>query len=322
VANGTLKNSVDVSTATKSGNDYTVGSGNITVTSAGYYCFTATWAGDTNYKPVSPATVFQDDGTNECLQITPVSPALHTQVSNAGPSSPGTTIHDTVTFDTAPATPSNGTFGTITFSVYGPFQTSTATCTGTPTTSTATVQAGVTSYNSSDFSPTAPGYYFWTASYAPGTGDVNNTSITASCGEANEAYQVQKLQPSIDTAQKYVLHDEVTITVASSSAGALAGHVRFRLYNNATCSTTSPNALLYDSDTPHPGGIAVTVAANGLTATASSDNVNVNATASHLSWLVQYTSTNTGHFGVQSSCDVENSAVTINNGTTQTTTFP
>jgi hypothetical protein len=180
----------------------------------------------------------------------------------------------------------------------------------------------VTSYNSSDFSPTAPGYYFWTASYAPGTGDVNNTSITASCGEANEAYQVQKLQPSIDTAQKYVLHDEVTITVASSSAGALAGHVRFRLYNNATCSTTSPNALLYDSDTPHPGGIAVTVAANGLTATASSDNVNVNATASHLSWLVQYTSTNTGHFGVQSSCDVENSAVTINNGTTQTTTFP
>src|SRR5919197_4245888 len=242
VANGTLKAQVAPSTATKNGNVYTVQSGDITVTAAGYYCFTATWAGDTNYKPLAPATVFQDDGTNECLQITPVNPALHTQVSNAGPSNPGTTMHDTVIFDTAPAHPSNGSFGTITFTVYGPVATNTPTCTTQAAQSTATVQDGVTSYNSADFSPTAPGFYFWRASYAPASGDVNNTSAgPTGCGDANETYQVQKLQPSIATAQKYVLHDEATITVGSNSAGALAGTVRFRLYNNATCDTTAPN---------------------------------------------------------------------------------
>jgi hypothetical protein len=48
----------------------------------------------------------------------------------------------------------------------------------------------------------------------------------------------------------------------------------------------------------------------------------ITATQANLSWLVQYTSTNPSHKGVQSACHNENSSLTIDNGSTSTTTFP
>ena len=47
----------------------------------------------------------------------------------------------------------------------------------------------------------------------------------------------------MDTAQRFVPNDSATVTVASG-AGNLAGSVRFRLYDNATC--TPSNTTLYD----------------------------------------------------------------------------
>jgi hypothetical protein len=298
-ASGTLKNSVSTSTATKVGNNYTVLSGDITVTSAGYYCFTATWAGDDNYHPIAPATVFQDDGTNECLQITPVTPALHTQVSNAGPITPGTTVHDTMTFDTAPATPSNGVFGTITFKVYGPFPTSTPTCTGTATTSTATVVSGTLSYNSADFSPSDPGFYNWTAEYAPGTGDVNNVAVAASCGADNEQIQVQQFNPSLTTAQTVTIKDSATITV--SGGGPLAGSAHFQPFSDSSC--TAGNELAAVQDVPVAGASPQTVSTTPMTIT---------TTTPVIYWKVSYTSTNNSQTGIAATC-TENASITINN---------
>ena len=45
--------------------------------------------------------------------------------------------------------------------------------------------------------------------------------------------------------------------MASDAGGDLGGSVRFRLYNNETCDTTSPNELLYDSNVNFPSGITV-----------------------------------------------------------------
>jgi hypothetical protein len=117
------------------------------------------------------------------------------------------------------------------------------------------------------------------------------------------------------------LHDEATVNLTASGAGDMKGSVRFQLYNNATCDTTAPNALLYDSITLHPNGVAVD--ATGQTfpqsVTVSSDNVSVNATATTLSWLVKFTSSVNGIKNVTSTCNTENSSVTITNGGTSNT---
>jgi hypothetical protein len=73
--NGTnLGSAVDLSTATVSGDDYTVTSPTFSTTTPGHYCFSATWAGDTNYTD-GPYT---DDGTNECFDVVVFQPSLTT----------------------------------------------------------------------------------------------------------------------------------------------------------------------------------------------------------------------------------------------------
>jgi hypothetical protein len=121
---------------------------------------------------------------------------------------------------------------------------------------------------------------------------------------------VIQIQPTISTAQTFTIKDSATI-VAGTGAGNLAGSVRFRLYNNANCSTTAPNELLYDSVGQHPTGIAV---GGGLSVTVSSDTFTITVSKPVLSWLVEYTSTNAGHKNVTSSCNTENSSLLIVNG--------
>lgn len=73
-ASGTLLSTEALSGAVVNGNDYTVTSDSYSPTSAGYYCFFATWAGDPNYPGGASVTNFSD----ECFQVILLTPTIAT----------------------------------------------------------------------------------------------------------------------------------------------------------------------------------------------------------------------------------------------------
>jgi hypothetical protein len=148
---------------------------------------TASWSNTTftsvavNGFPAGPAlvTVFANgipsDATYLSLAL-PI-PALTTQAS-AGVNSGGS-ISDAATVADGDA-PS----GTITFSLYGPDDTS---CGGAPVFSATVPVTGAGSYSSGNFTATTPGTYRWMATYS---GDANNAAVTTACGDASETVVV------------------------------------------------------------------------------------------------------------------------------------
>jgi hypothetical protein len=245
--------------------------------------------------------------TNEFSVISPKTPGIVTNAV-AGPVTLGGVISDTATLSNTSVRPDGSPAGgTITFTAYAPTDTS---CSAAPVfTSQPIAVSGNGSYGSGSFTPTQTGTYRWIAVY---TGDAPNTSgpVQTHCNDANESSLIIQIQPTIGTAQTFTIKDSATITVASGG-GNLAGSVRFRLYNNATCNTTAPNELLYDSIGPHPAGFPVS---GGLQVTVTSDTTTITISKPVLSWLVEYTSTNTGHQNVASSCNTENASLLISNG--------
>jgi hypothetical protein len=298
-----------------------------TVTSAGHYCWRADYGGDSNYPPSS------DRSLTECFTVTPVTPAIVTHQSASGGVPLGTAITDTADVSgtaTQPANPvinltntaGSAASGTVTFKLYGPrADPATPVCNSTTlvfTSSAFSATGNQSGVGPASYTPTAAGTYDWVATYD--SSNVNSPGpVSSACGD--EPSVLISLQPTMTTAQKYVLHDEATVNLSASGAGDMKGSVRFRLYNNSTCDTTAPNALLYDSNTLHPSGIAVDATGQSFpqSVTVSSDNVNVNATASTLSWLVQFTSTVNGIKNVTSACNSEHSSVTIDNDGTAST---
>lgn len=295
-SSGTSKGSVNLSTAVKSGNDYTVTSASITPTSAGDYCFFATWPGDTNYA----GGPFSDGDSSECFTVTPKTPTISTQVSNAGPVTPGTAISDTATLGNT-AAPSNGTNGTITFRAYGPDD---ATCATAVYTSVANV-TGNGSYNSftngngGAFAPTSPGTYRWRAFYAPASGDVNNVAVSTACNDANESFVVQQFNPTLTTAQTVTIKDSVTIS--AGGGGNLAGTAHVQPFSNSTC--TAGNELAAQQNLPVSGASPQTVSTTAITITDPGQPT--------IYWKVSYDSTNPAQTGIAASC-TENASLVIN----------
>jgi len=80
--------------------------------------------------------------------------------------------------------------GTITFSVYGPND---STCGGTPAFTSAASVAGDGQYNSGPFTPTAPGTYRFVAAYS---GDDNNKETANVCSDSNESVLVTAPTPT------------------------------------------------------------------------------------------------------------------------------
>ena len=113
------------------------------------------------------------------------------------------------------------------------------------------------------------------------------------------------LQPTISTAQSFVPNDSATVTVAAGQ-GDLAGSVRFRLFDNATCTGTA----LYDASVDIT---AATGTGTGRARTVSSSNSTAYTTSKTFSWLVEYTSSKDSHLPATSVCDDEHSVLTINN---------
>jgi hypothetical protein len=111
-----------------------------------------------------------DTGTGRAV------PTLSASASPGG--AVGDPIHDTATLGSA-VTPGGG----VTFSLYGPDD---ASC-GTPAFTDHKAVSDNGTYQSADFTPTAPGAYRWIASYS---GDANNLSHSTACGDAGQSAEV------------------------------------------------------------------------------------------------------------------------------------
>jgi hypothetical protein len=289
---------------------------------------------------------------SECFEVLPVTPQLTTTATCATACNSGSAVDDTGHLSGTAKEPGTGGLGdgsinaaastqkfaggTITFKLYGPA--STATCVNPPDTganlvltsvvtiTNTTLVGGDGDYKASDgvitgnggtLTLTTPGTYYWVASYS---GDSPNTTgpVATACGDTGETSLIQKLQPTMDTAQRFVPNDSATVTVASG-AGNLDGTVTFYMFvNSASCQGGDLTKADYTSGaidvtvdgTPNPGTA-------GLSKTVSSSNTTAySTTGTTFSWIVKYQSNNSGHFDVTSACTNETSSITINNGST------
>jgi hypothetical protein len=301
---------------------------NMTALGLGNECFNSFLA-ETRASP-SPTSTLSDFALGHfgsCGATAVTTPSADT---GAGAVAPGTDVTDhfvvtgTSSGGTAPYPTSATAQGghNVFFSYCGPMLVTdtTGTCSGGDAAHTAgasfdnealanTATQGVSDATSSAINtsgnPLAPGRYCFVGSWA---GD-NNYTDGASDSSVGECFVVRILQPNLTTAQRFVPNDSATVTVASG-AGDLAGTLRFQLFVN---STTCGGTAAYDS-----GAINITTGTGtGLSRTLSSSNSTAYSTnGTTFSWLVTYTSTNSGQNGVTAACNAENSSINIDNGGT------
>ena len=149
-------------------------------------------------------------------------PTIATTLS-ANPVDVGSTVHDSATLTSA----TSNAGGTVTYTVY-----TNDTCTnGARDAGTVNVTNGVVPDSNGLLFDTA-GDFYWQAVYS---GDTNNNGATSAC--TSEHLVVNKLQPSVSTAQNLIPNDDFTLSGATSNAG---GTITFNLYapSDATCSGT------------------------------------------------------------------------------------
>lgn len=321
------------------------------LTSAGRYCWRASYSGDASIDLDGD----DDNGNeNECFNVNPVRPTLTTQavdsegVASNTPVPFGQAVYDTadltgtapqpgdpVSGDPADVTVGDDADGTITFKLYGPLvddPETTDVIEGCDTLATDFPAAGIVvdidnggdgTYGGPDsspavsFVPAAPGVYAWKAVYS---GDLPNTlsaSHNGDCDDPNEAVTVQQLQPTMDTAQSFIPNDSATVTV-EAGAGDLDGTVTFYLWvDDSTCDA----GVLADADaTFGPFDVSDTDDAGdtSLTDTVGTQNTTAyGTTGTTFDWIAVFESDNGAHLDVTSGCGNENSSITIDNGVTQ-----
>src|SRR3989442_5482971 len=153
--------------------------------------------------------------------------------------------------DTATVTLTAGTVnGTVDFKVYGPFATNTPTCTGTPAASFLGVPVGPgpspQTATSGSFTPSAPGYYFWTATYNPAT-PTNGNTISTPCGDANETLLVIATTISTTVSSSTITFDrsltDTATTTLNPSTATVLGTVDFFVYGPVSSSTPTCSVL-------------------------------------------------------------------------------
>jgi hypothetical protein len=191
-------------------------SADFTPAAAGNYSFQAVYSGDANNDPATSVC-----STEQLLVKT--NPSISTTLSSSTVNV-GATMHDSATLSGA----TGDAGGTVTYHAYAGANT----CTGTDLlNSTRTVTNGGVP-NSADFTPTTAGTYSFQAVYS---GDAKNNGATSVC--STEQLVVNKLQPSVSTAQNLIPNDTFTLSGATSGAG---GTITFNLYSpsDATCSGT------------------------------------------------------------------------------------
>jgi uncharacterized repeat protein (TIGR01451 family) len=198
-----------------------------TFNSAGTFYFQATYSGDANNTgPVSSPC------TSETLVVGLNAPTIATTLSNLGPISIGTAVHDSATLTGA----TSNAGGTISYGLF-----SNDTCAGTPVADLTnpadnTVVNGVVPDSLSHTFNSAGTFYFQ-ATYS---GDGNNGGATSAC--TSETLVVNPNEPSVSTllvpagpvAIGTSVHDSATLTGATTDAG---GTISYGLFSDNTCST-------------------------------------------------------------------------------------
>ena len=226
---------------------------------------------------------------------------MSTQVSSAGPVTPGTAVHDTATV--VGNQPSKTPSGTVTFFLCGPI--ATGACDGTTNvgtnigTGTLSGSGGTASANSPDVNTGIgldPGRYCFRAEWP---GDANYTTPLIEYGGANgtnECFTVQQVPSSTTSAQTWLPNDSATVT----STLPLSGSLSFTLHDGGDCTGT----ILRPAETYTFSG-----ATSPLTRSTTNSTVSVTA-SSTVSWEVVFTSTDKR---VTGSSRCESSVVTITN---------
>ncbi|MGY2875185.1 hypothetical protein ACVW00_002375 [Marmoricola sp. URHA0025 HA25] len=306
-ANACVGTATTVGSSNLSGTAYpvTVVSPIAYVTSAGRYCWSATFSGDSaNGIPSSG-----DSSAGECFDVNPVSATLSTTAS-AGVTL-GQSVSDSALLGGTATKPANpvinltGTAGaaadgTITFKLYGP-----GNCTTLAYTSATVPVSGNGSYSSPapQFVPTQAGSYHWVATYSGSSPNTSGLTHNGSCTVGTEDVTVSTVASSVSTAQSWVPNDSAT--VSAPAGGNLNGTLTFTLYPTANC-----------TGTPVYGPIGRTVAGTSPQTVVTSNTTAISAaTGAPYSWKVSYSSSNLAQRAIPDSCQ-ETSTLSIANGST------
>ena len=306
------------------------------LTEVGRYCWRGEFTSNTEGVPDA------DDSTleNECFEVLPVTPTLSTQAVDAegvpltgdvafgdpvydlasltgtahqpGTDGVGDVNDDYTSINATMDTPANGTI-TFTLVLLNEDGTCGATATGSGNNpETGVLVTGDDDYQSSGFTPDAPGDYTWQASYS---GDDPNTlgkSHNDNCDDEPEHVTVLQLQPTMDTDQSFIPNDSATVSV-EPGAGDLDGTATFHLFvdNDGQCDVTADASFGPFDVFAEDDGLT-----DPLTDTVSTDNDTAygdDGTTFH--WVVVFESDNDAHQDVTSDC-TENSSIAIDNGET------
>jgi hypothetical protein len=186
--------------------------------------------------------------------------------------------------------------GTITFTLYSDDQ-----CTNEVDTNLTPVTVdGNGDLNSGNYTPNAPGTYYWIASYS---GDDKKEADSGECGDANESSVVGKAAAYITTAQKLFPQDSATLS--ATAGGTPTGTVDFALYapSDTNCSGTP---IFTQQNVNLTNGVANT----------NNTNFSVNqASSGNYKWVVHYDGDAT-HNEATSACGKEAFTATIEDDTT------
>ena len=219
--------------------------------------------------------------------------------------------------DTAHLTGASDTAGgTITFKLYGP--SATAVCTdptGVPPaggnlvfTDTVDINnGGPGDYTSGTFTPTAPGSYYWTATYS---GDATNAGSQTACGDANETSVVNQQNATVSSTQEWLPNDTATVNHG--------GSVTFTLLKNATVTddhTCSGGTQIYTAQKT----LAETPAGSGsftASTTNTTNKVTSVAAGDIYTWKIEVPAT--GSYKAVTSCVEATEFASLDNGGTVT----
>ncbi len=277
-------------TATPAGNGTYATNSSFTPSGAGTYWWYASSPSDTNNNGAASAC-----GTGmTSTVVAKASPTL--SVTAPGTGTAGTAIPAASITSTLASSSGTSDTNTITFTVFGPQATAPTTCTtGGTAAGTATPAGNGTYADSSAFTPSGAGTYWW---YASSASDTNNNGAASTCGTGMTSTVVAKASPTLGvtapgagTVGTAIPAASITSTLASSSGTSDTNTITFTVFGpQATAPTTCTT-----------GGTAAgtaTPAGNGTYATNSSFTPSAVGTY----WWYASSASDTNNNGAASTC--------------------